>query len=206
MFINVYVGGNVSNQFKYNRPWRKLWVLLMVGLLTAVTQTVWAHTRVEVGPYAIVVGWVEEPAIVGERNALELEITEDEIGVTGVEADLNAELTYAGRTFQSNLNPTTEPGVYTVEIFPTVRGQYAVHLSGSIGDVAVDETIEPEEVFPASRIQFPEAQPEPRELQTQVDELTTQLAAARTLSYVGIGVGVLGILLAVVALLRRRSA
>ncbi len=36
-----------------------------------------AHERVELGPYVVVVGWVKEPAIVGERNALFLQITED---------------------------------------------------------------------------------------------------------------------------------
>jgi hypothetical protein len=92
-----------------------------------------------------------------------------------------------------------------VEIFPTVRGQYAVHLSGSIGDVTVAEVIEPEEVFSAARIQFPEAQPDPRELQAEIDELTNQLELARSLIYVGIGSGVLGIILAAVGLVRRRQ-
>jgi hypothetical protein len=91
-----------------------------------------------------------------------------------------------------------------VEIFPTVRGQYALRLSGSIGDVAVDEVIEPEEVFSAARIQFPEAQPDPRDLQAEIDELTNQLESARSLAYVGIGIGALGIILAAVSLVRRR--
>lgn len=194
----------MSIYYKLNRQGRSLWLLLVVGLMFMISQSAYAHTRIEVGPYAIVVGWAEEPAIVGERSALVIEVTEDEVPVTDVEAGLNAELQYAGRTFQANLNPTSDVGVYTVEVFPTVRGQYAVHLSGSIGDVAVDEVIEPEEVFSASRIQFPEAQPDPRELQADIDELTTQLESARTLAYVGIGIGALGIILAAVGLIRRR--
>lgn len=194
----------MSMQYKQNQFWRTLGVVVLSALLFSLSQTVQAHSRVEVGPYAIVVGWAAEPPIVGERNALIIEITEDEAPVTGVEASLNAELQYAGRTFSANLNPTTDPGWYSVEIFPTVRGQYAVHLSGSIGDVAVDEVIEPEEVFSAARLQFPEAQPDPRELQADIDELTTQLESARTLAYTGIGVGVLGIILAAISMFRRR--
>ena len=194
----------MSIYYKLNQQGHILWLLLVLGLTLMITQSTYAHTRIEVGPYAIVVGWAEEPAIVGERNALVIEVTEDDVPVTGVEASLNAELQYAGRTFSANLNPTPEPGWYSVEIFPTVRGQYAVRLSGSIGDVTVDEVIEPEEVFSAARIQFPEAQPDPRELQAEIDDLTDQLASARTLSYVGIGIGVLGMILAAVSLVRRR--
>lgn len=191
-------------QSKLGRHWRGFWLLLVFGLLLTIDQVALAHTRVEVGPYAIVVGWAEEPAIIGERNALVIEVTEGEEPVAGVEASLNAELQYGGQTFAANLNPTADPGQYTVEIFPTVRGQYAVRLSGSIGDVAVDEVIEPEEVFSAARIQFPEAQPDPRDLKAEIDELTNQLESTRSLAYVGIGIGALGIILAAVSLIRRR--
>ena len=192
-------------QHKRNRAWRGLGILLLGVFLFSSSPLAKAHSRVEIGPYAVVVGWAEEPAIVGERNALVIEITEDEVPITGAESTLNAELQYAGRTFQSNLNPTTDAGWYSVEIFPTVRGQYAVHLTGSIGDVAIDEVIEPEEVFSAARLQFPEAQPDPRDLQDDIEELTTQLESARTLAFVGIGVGVLGLIIGAVGLLRRRT-
>ena len=43
----------------------------------AATRPLFAHERVEVGPYVIIVGWETEPVIVGERNALFFEITED---------------------------------------------------------------------------------------------------------------------------------
>jgi hypothetical protein len=198
-------GGKMVIQFKLRRWWCGLWLLLVLGWILTTGRSVQAHTRIEVGPYAIVMGWAEEPAIIGERNALVIEVTEDEVPVTGVEATLNVEVQYAGRTFSANLNPTPDPGWYSVEIFPTVRGQYAVHLSGSIGDVAVDEVVEPEEVFSAARIQFPEAQPDPRELQAEIDKLTNQLESARTLAYVGIGSGVLGLILAAVSLVRRRQ-
>ena len=79
----------------------------------------------------------------------------------GVEATLDAELQYAGRTFRANLEPTETPGIYTAEFLPTVRGQYSIRLVWDrIGELEVDEIVEPEEVFPASRLQFPETQPD----------------------------------------------
>jgi hypothetical protein len=182
-----------------------LLALLSLVLLTISTQSALAHERIEVGPYAIVVGWEEEPVIVGERNALVFEVTEDDSPVTGVESSLDIEILYGGRSFRTNINPTVEPGTYTADIFPTVRGQYEVRLFGSIGETAVDMTVEPEEVLSASRLQFPEAQPDPIELQNNIDELKQQLQAARTLAYVGIGVGIIAIILAAVALMRRRT-
>ena len=170
-------------------------------------RSVLAHTRVEVGPYAIVVGWLLEPPVIGERNAVTVEVHEDDVPVAGVEATLDAEFMYGGQVFRANLNPTETPGMYTAEIFPTVRGQYAVRLFGSIGDLEIDEVLEPEEVFPASRIQFPEAQPEPRDLQQQITMLEVEVQSSRTLAMIGLGVGALGVLVGAIGLItgRRRS-
>ena len=168
-----------------------------------------AHERVEIDPYVVIVGWVNEPAIVGERNALFLEITENDEPVTGVEATLDAELLYGGRTFRSNLTPSLTPGQYTVEFFPTVRGQYSVRLFGTIGETELDEVVEPEEVFSAERIQFPEAEPSVRELQRetqqQMDALENRLQTAQTVAYLGAGSGLVGIVLAVWSLRRKQK-
>ena len=179
-------------------------ILLAVILIVVSARSALAHTRVEVGPYVIVVGWLVEPPIIGERNALTVAITREDQPVEGVEATLDAELLYAGRSFRTNLNPTETPGLYTAEIFPTVRGQYAVRLFGSLEDMAIDEVIEPEEVFPADRIQFPEPQPDPRELQEDITALELELQTARTLALAGVGIGVLGLVVAAFGLFRRR--
>ena len=53
-------------------------VLLLTIFLSLVVTPVpaLAHARIEVGPYVIIVGWVEEPVIVGERNAILIEVTQ----------------------------------------------------------------------------------------------------------------------------------
>ena len=180
-------------------------VILTTILLTINTITALAHTRVEVGPYAIVVGWLVEPAIVGERNALIIEISEDEVPVDGAEADLKAELVYGAQTFRTNLNPTDEPGSYTATIFPTVRGQYAVRLFGTLDGMEIDEIIEPEEVFSADRIQFPEPLPDTRELEKQITILEDELQTTRNFSYIAIALGLLGIVVAVVAIVKNKN-
>ena len=184
-------------------------LLLTLALNVLGQKIALAHERVEIGPYVVIVGWVNEPAIVGERNALFLEITENDEPVTGVEATLDAELLYGGRTFRSNLTPSLTSGQYTVEFFPTVRGQYSVRLFGSIGETELDEVVEPEEVFSAERIQFPEAEPSVRELQRetqqQMDALENRLQTAQTVAYLGAGSGLVGIVLAVWSLRRKQK-
>lgn len=181
-------------------------VLLIAALLFSNIQTAFAHTRVEVGPYTIIVGWTVEPPIVGERNALLIEILEGEESVAGAEADLKAELVYGAQNFRTNLNPTEEPGYYTATIFPTVRGQYAVRLFGTINGQEIDEVLEPEEVFGAERIQFPEPLPDSRELQKQITTLENNLQATRNFSYIAIALGFLGIIIAIVAVFKKRKS
>lgn len=180
-------------------------VILTITLLAISTTTTLAHTRVEVGPYTIVVGWLVEPPVVGERNALTIEITEDGEPVSGAEDDLRAELVYGAQTFRTNLNPTEESGLYTATIFPTVRGQYAVRLFGTLNGLEIDETIEPEEVFSADRIQFPEPLPDTRELQKQITTLENDVQTTRNFSFIAIAIGMLGLVVAIVAIVKSRN-
>ena len=180
--------------------------LLVLFWLAAATPITFAHGSTQVGPYNLVVGWVNEPPIVGERNAILLIVTEDATGepVVGVEATLDAEVIYGAKTFSGNLNPTTTPGEYTLELIPTVRGQFNLHLSGTIGETEVELTTEPEEVFAAARLQFPEPEPDSFVLQEQSTILENQLQRTRSLAFVGIGLGVLGLVVGIVGGFRKR--
>ena len=180
------------------------WSLRLVLSLIAtlfLTSVAFAHERTTIGDYVVVVGWANEPPIVGERNAVLLQVSQGDQPVDGVEANLNLELLYGGRSFRSNLIPTGKSGEYRAELFPTVRGKYQVHLFGKLGEQAVDQTIEPEEVFAADRLQFPEVQPDLREMQTQVETLQGQLQTAQWIGYGGLALGLISLLL---ALFRRK--
>jgi hypothetical protein len=179
-------------------------LILWLGFAGLKARPALAHTRVEVGPYVVIVGWRNEPVIVGERNTILIEVNRAEVPVEGLEASLKVQVLYAGRAFIGNLSPTPgSPGVYQVEIYPTARGQYQVQLLGMIEDTAIDEVVEPEEVLSPGVLQFPEVQPEPNVLKNSVDALEAQLQTATTLAIVGIVVGVLGLGAAVFSLLRR---
>jgi hypothetical protein len=183
----------------------KLTVLVLAFISACLTtRPVLAHERVEIGPYSVIVGWVNEPAIAGERNALFLKVVQGEVAVEGVEATLDAEIQYAGRTYRATLTPTIVPGEYAAEIFPTVRGQYEVRLFGQIEDTAVDQIVEPEEIFTPARLQFPETLPDPFTLQETMSELNSQLQRARIMAVAGVGIGSVGVVLALVSLLRHR--
>jgi hypothetical protein len=194
----------LSRRFKTLVLWMTAVFLALIGLKFT-TNTVLAHTRVEVGPYAFVIGWLQEPPIVGERNALTLEITKDEQPVSGAEATLDVEVLYAGRTWRVNMNPTETPGLYTAVLFPTVRGIYTTRIFGSLEDTEIDVELDPEEVLPANTLQFPQPLPDTIALQEQVDQLQADLQTARTWAFVGAGGGALGIVLGLIGLLRRKS-
>jgi len=172
-----------------------IFTLVLVSIIFTPTSA-WAHSRVEVGPYVLIIGWVEEPVIVGERNAILIQVTKDEVPVTGLEGTLDIQILYAGRSFIGNLTPTQTPGYYQAKIFPTVRGQYTVQLSGSIEDMEIDETVQPEEVLSAGVLQFPEVEPDLSELQQSIDALEGQLQTAYVLAMVGVVLGVLGLIVA----------
>ncbi|MFQ5410532.1 MAG: hypothetical protein ACE5FI_19150 [Anaerolineales bacterium] len=175
--------------------------VLTTGLYAA---PVHAHERIELGPYVIVMGWEMEPVIVGERNALLLMVTEDGRPVDGLEGTVDLAVNYGGRTFTANIVPGPEEGQYLADIFPTVRGQYEVHLTGTIGAETLDLVVEPEEVLSAAALQFPEAEPEARDLQIKINQLESRLQTAYNLAVAGIVVGVIGIAVGVLGLRRHR--
>lgn len=180
-----------------------LLMLLSASLVFALPAA--AHSGIEVGPYSLVVGWLNEPPVVGERNAIFIEVTENGAPVSGVEGTLEVALSYGGRTRTGNLEPGDAPGVYLIPLIPTVRGQYELILGGSIGAEPVDATAQPEEVLSAAVLQFPELAADNHTLQTQIEEQTTALAAARNLAIGGLALGALGLLAGAAAWLRDRK-
>ena len=185
--------------------------LIVMGLALAAAlsaaQPALAHTRVEVGPYVIIFGWETEPVIVGERNGIVMEVTREGEPVLGLESTLNVELRYAGRVFLANVVPGREPGTYVFELIPTVRGQYEVVLNGMIEDDVVSELVaEPEEVGPASVLQFPERVEDAYTTQSAVEDLQAELAQTRTWAMAASGVAVVALALGVVGLFRSKKS
>jgi hypothetical protein len=198
-------------QLRNNHAMRSFLIFLFIlgGIWAwgATAVPIYAHERVEIGPYTLIVGWENEPVIVDERNAIVVYVSRNGAPITDLEGTLRLELLYAGRSFRGNLHPSGEPGRYRAEVLPTVRGQYTVRLFGQIEDLEIDELVDPEEVLAGRILQFPEAQPDQRELLAAVAALEDQVAQANRLAIAGLIAGLLGIGVAGVALVsKRRSA
>jgi hypothetical protein len=180
------------------------YLLTAVWLWSATAVPSLAHERAEFGDYTLIVGWENEPVIVDERNAVILEVYRQGEPVSGLEGTLRLELLYAGRSFRGNLHPSGAPGHYRAEVVPTARGQYAVRLFGQIETLEIDEQIEPEEVLARRTLQFPEAQPDQREMLATITDLEAQAARANQLALAGLAAGLLGVGLAVFSLINGR--
>lgn len=185
------------------------WLLILLLLLLSLTifsvDLAYAHTRVEIGPYLLIIGWETEPVVVGERNALFFDVSKDDQPVEGLESTLVVAILYGGQTFTGNLQPGSEPGIYTVEVVPTVRGQYSVQLSGSLEDLEINEVVEPEEVLPSAVLEFPESPPDTRAMQETINELSDQLQTYQILSVTAVGLAIFALILAAISLIRGRD-
>ncbi len=175
--------------------------MLAALVLFGTVQSAFAHDKVIIDDYKIVVGWVNEPVIVGERNALLFIVTKNDVPVDGLEATLDIEVSFAGRTFLGDLKPSATVGEYTTELFPTAKGQYEVRISGMLEDTEIDVTASPEEVLSARILQFPESVPETREIEQQLTEMQAQLERAQLFGNIGTATGVLGTLTGVVGII-----
>jgi hypothetical protein len=128
-------------------------VMLTVGIALA-------HTTVHAGNYEIEVGWLDEPALVGQRNAVVVNVldTTDEEKEVDV-SKLQVNVTYGGETKPLTIQPLSEDAKnqYIAPILPTIPGEYTVQLRGKIGDTDVNLDVQPEEVAAADTLAFPSA-------------------------------------------------
>ena len=194
-------------------------VAAAIVIVASQPQSSFAHERRVVGNYQFVVGFLNEPSLVGQPNGLSLRISlateatpateeEEEQGgtpVEGAEETLEAEVIVGGGAAQKTLELEPEfgqPGAYAGRFIPTVAGDYTFHIFGDIEGDAIDETFSsgPEtfsSVESLADLQFPEQVPDNAELKASIDALASKSAGgsddtARTLGIIGIVAGVLG--------------
>ncbi len=192
---------------------------LVIGLsggLFAATGTTTAHVDIDVGDgqYVMEVGFRDEPAYLGQPNALFLRVEEYATGgtepVNDLAATLEAEVSKDGQTMPLALVPTSE-GEYEAPFVPTAVGDYTFRISGAIGEATVDESVTSgpntfNSVEPLTAIEFPVARPDSAALLTEVAQAEAAANTARTLAIAGIVAGGLGLLLGAIALARSGRA
>jgi len=153
---------------------------------------VFAHEGVKVGDYEIEIGWTNEPPIVGQNNALVVNVSNTSSGEAQPVEDVSAltvTISYGGQNKTLTLQPLGEdtPGQFVAPLIPTVAGEYMVTLGGKLGDTDVNAEIHPEEVQPASILQFPSLS-DSQSIDTGETGWLTWLALFTGL--IGIGLGV----------------
>jgi hypothetical protein len=185
-----------------------------LALVVGATADVLAHVEIDVadGQYVMEVGFRDEPAYLGEPNALALKVERYATGgtepVNDLAATLSAEVSKDGQAMNLSLVPVGE-GEYEATFVPTATGDYTFRISGTIGEATVDESVTSgpatfNSVEPLSAIEFPQPRPDPVQLQAAVADANAAAGTARTLGVAGIVAGVLGLILGALALARSR--
>jgi hypothetical protein len=189
-------------------------IAVLVTLLMAPGVSL-AHERrtIDGGRYDVVVGWDSEPAFVDQRNAAGIRIskagTNPAEPVTGAEQSLQLQVKQGAQTQQFPLRAVFgQPGYYVADIVPTRAGDYVWVFSGTLGADSINETFDSADgkfdaVTAASGIEFPVAAPDPDQVNAQLATAEATTQRALMVAYIGLAVGVVGCVLAVVALVTR---
>ncbi|TAJ18992.1 MAG: hypothetical protein EPO65_07835 [Dehalococcoidia bacterium] len=186
----------------------RLAALIAVVLMVGVPSAALAHERRDVSGYQLVVGWIGEPALEGEKNGVDLRITQGDKPVEGVEKTLQVEITHKASGTKKTFALRTifrDPGHYTADIIPTAPGQYEMRFFGKVGTAEFNETFisgpgRYGDIEPTTELAFPVAAPQVREVAGSAKEAIEAArnaedtaSMARTIGIVGIVVGILGL-------------
>ncbi len=201
--------------FKISRLLRVLGGVAFVALFLA-PGTALAHERRTIanGKYDVVVGWDVEPAYADLKNGAGIRIMDAGTTnpVVGADKTLKIQIRQGASTQPFALRAVFgQNGYYVADILPTRDGEYQWIFTGTITGDAVNETFDTADgkfnkVEPLTALQFPLALPDPAQSAAAVQAAQADAASARTLAYVGIAVGVLGVLAGVAAWLTRPRA
>ena len=202
-------------------------MLIIPGLAV----TAYGHTVDSVGEYRVEIGWMNEPVVSGETNAIEFYVSplepglelEDQVfknGITGLKKAIKIKLIYKDESITLPLSPDHNiPGKYYAFINPTVSGFYQANILGTIKDTPISLSMHPPKVEERAYIEFPE--PIDLTLTQIIDGHTTLIGDMNDLKesvnslqeskqqidvgYVGIGVGIISISIAITALVKSKN-
>ncbi|MBT8252154.1 MAG: hypothetical protein KJO99_04915, partial [Nitrosopumilus sp.] len=128
----------------------------------------YGHTVDSVGEYRVEIGWMNEPVVSGETNAIEFFVSplepglelEDQVfknGIVGLKKTVKIKLIYKDESITLPLSPDHNiPGKYYAFINPTISGFYQANILGTIEDTPISLSMHPPKVDERSYIEFPE--------------------------------------------------
>ena len=189
---------------KLSNVFRLLFVFAMLVVLLLPVSSVSAHTSFPSGPYIVEIGWLNEPPVAGQPNAIvvNLSAANQASSSAPVKMDysgLTLQVAYGGQSKLLTLQPQSEDTPYNLMgvMTPAVMGKYTVtvngKLGGDLGSTPVSITMQPEEVVGLDSVQFPNL----------AQGQTSQSSASGWMPVAGLAAGILGILLGVIALMRK---
>ena len=163
-----------------------------------------AHGTRGQGDLKFTVGWANEPALVGQPNAVQLELVHDGAPVRGAEETLKVTVSIGDESTDPLELRTVfdSPGEYRADLIPTVVGGYTFHFTGTVDDEKVDQSfVSPkdgfDEVEGTSGIAFPKQAPTTTELAAKLASMERDISDANTAATRARFIGFVGVLIAV---------
>ena len=206
-------------------------LLLFLLTILGFAGIAYGHTVDSVGEYRVEIGWMNEPVVSGETNALEFYVSPLESGlelegqvfkngITGLKKTIKIKLIYKDESITLPLSPDHNiPGKYYAFINPTVSGFYQANILGTIKDTPISLSMHPPKVEERAYIEFPE--PSDLTITQIIDGHTTLIGDINDLKelvnslqkskqqmnvgYIGIGIGMIGIGIAITALVKSKK-
>ena len=141
--------------------------MLFLLIIPSLAGIAYGHTVDSVGEYRVEIGWMNEPVVSGETNAIEFYVSplepglelEDQVfqnGVLDLKKTVKIKLTYKDQSITLPLSPDHNiPGKYHAFINPTVSGFYQANILGTIEDTPISLSMHPPKVAERSYIEFP---------------------------------------------------
>ena len=188
-------------------PMRGIWLAALTAMLLvtlAMPLPVNAHETKSSGPYLIKVGWQFEPAYTGTYNGVEVSVTDTRTSqpVGNLAGNLTVTLNIGPSSTNPPIDPSDTIGVYDAHVILTQPGTYNATVKGTIGSTPVNLNFGLDTVADSSDIQFPVKQPSPTTLQGSINDTNNR---AMLMGWIGIGLGIAGVALGALALVKTRK-
>lgn len=189
-------------------------VVVAVLALASFSRPAEAHERRTLGPYQVVVGWLNEPAFAGSENAIDFRVTDTRStppkNVEGLEKTLTVDVFQGGSTTPFSAPFRTRfgnPGAYAADILPTREGSYRFVIKGKIESLDVNETFETgpgrfDEIRPVTALQYPDKVPAGADLARALDETRSTGEQVRLIAIAALVIAAAALLL---PFIRRRT-